>query len=198
MLITSILAIFLVAAQPTTGGIKGRVKTEDGKSLSGVTIIVYKHDKEVARGNTTAKGEFLISNLVPGVYDLSFQKTGRQHGTLKGVDVLPGKPRTLRDHLILPVDEGSLALVHGLIFSPEGHGIAGAVVELERLGSDGKVVRVDERISNELGEFGFRFDPDNAKYRLRVKAKNALSATKEIDIDGAGIYRIAITLSTNN
>ncbi|MGH9914433.1 MAG: carboxypeptidase regulatory-like domain-containing protein [Pyrinomonadaceae bacterium] len=193
-----ILAVFSVTAKPTTGGIKGKVKTEEGQSIAGVTVIASMEDREVAKVHTNAKGDFVISNLAPGFYKLSFQKPGRQNGTLQKVEVTAGTLRTLRDRLILPVDEGSLAFIRGLVFSAEGHSVAGARIELARLENEGKVVKIDERISNELGEFGFRFGPENAKYRLTVKANGAPVATKEMDINGPEIYRIAITLPSNN
>ncbi|MFL6253910.1 MAG: carboxypeptidase-like regulatory domain-containing protein, partial [Pyrinomonadaceae bacterium] len=72
--------------------------------------------------------------------------------------------------------------------------VGGAKVELARVEADGSIKRLDDRVSNATGSFAFRLPPDHARYRLTAKADGAEPATEELNIDGAAIYRIALSL----
>jgi Carboxypeptidase regulatory-like domain len=197
----SLLLLMILAAVSTAvgqdrtkGGIKGKVRDERAEVLSGVTVIAHQGEREVARATTNRKGEFVINGLEPGRYGLTFRKPGLSTGTLADVPVRAGKVGSLPDHLILKIDEGSIAFLRGSVFTPEGRSVRGARVDLARLEADGTTKKIDGRLTSESGEFVFRLTPDAAKYRLTVKADGAEPATKDVEIDGAAIYRVSVSL----
>ena len=112
---------------------------------------------------------------------------------LSDVEVKAGKVRELGDKLVLTVDEGSLAFLRGSVFDSIGHSVRGARIELLRVSADGRQ-RIDGRVSNESGQFVFRLTPDAATYRVRAKIDGAEPVTKDVEIDGAAVYRIALSL----
>ena len=193
LLVVVLLSVSASAAQDkSSGSIKGKVRVETG-TPSGVTVLVRRGQTEVARGETDKNGEFLISRLAPGVYGLTFRKPGLSIGTIEDVEVKAGKTRSLGDHLILTVDEGSLAFVAGSVFSADGRSVSGAKVELARVLADGTEKKIDSRITTETGSFKFRLAPEQAKYRVSVKAGND-PVSKDVDVDGAAVYRVALNL----
>jgi len=182
-----------VAQDKTLGAIKGKVRVETG-TPAGVTVVVRHGEKEVARGTTEKNGEFLISRLTPGVYGLTFRKPGLSIGTIEDVEVKAGKTRSLGDRLILTIDEGSIAFLSGSVFNATGRSVPNAKVELSRILEDGTTKKIDGRITTETGSFKFRLSPEPGKYRVSVKAEGAQPVTKDVDIDGAAIYRVALNL----
>ena len=176
------------------GAIKGKVRVETG-TANGVTVIVRRGQTEVSQTTTEKNGEFLVSRLAPGVYGLTFRKPGLSIGTIEDVEVKAGKTRSLGDRLILTVDEGSLAFVAGSVFSADGRSVPNAKVELARILDDGSVKKIDGRITTETGSFKFRLSPEQAKYRVSVKTSGDDPAiTKDVEVDGAAIYRVALSL----
>ena len=194
-----VLAILLVATgvataqDKTLGGIKGKVRVETG-TPGGVTVIVRRGDKEVSRGTTEKNGDFLIGRLAPGVYGLTFRKPGLSIGTIEDVEVKAGKTRSLGDRLILTIDEGSIAFLSGSVFSATGRSVPNAKVELARIQDDGSTKKIDGRVTTETGSFKFRLSPEPGKYRVSVKTDGAEPVTKDVEIDGAAIYRVALNL----
>lgn len=188
------MAATAAAQDRTKGGVKGKVRDEHAEVLSDVTVIAHQGEREVARVTTNRKGEFVIAGLEPGRYGLTFHKPGLSTGALADVPVRAGKVGSLPDHLILKVDEGAIAFLRGSVFTPGGRSVRGARVELARLEADGALKKIDGRLTSESGEFVFRLTPDAAKYRLTVKADGAEPATKDVEIDGAAIYRVALSL----
>ena len=180
--------------QPTTGAIAGRVKVGAGATPGGVNIVVRRGDEEVARRETNAKGEFEIQGLAPGTYGLTLRKAGLEVGKMEDVLVRAGKTVSLKDKLYLPIDEGAIAHIRGSVFDANGRSVNGAQVELARVEADGSVKRLDRRVSNATGSFAFRLTPEHARYRLTAKADGAEPATEEVNIDGAAIYRVALSL----
>jgi hypothetical protein len=194
-----VLTILLVATgiataqDKTLGGIKGKVRVETG-TPGGVTVIVRRGDKEVSRGTTEKNGDFLIGRLAPGVYGLTFRKPGLSIGTIEDVEVKAGKTRSLGDRLILTIDEGSIAFLSGSVFSATGRSVPNAKVELARIQDDGSTKKIDGRVTTETGSFKFRLSPEPGKYRVSVKTDGAEPVTKDVEIDGAAIYRVALNL----
>lgn len=186
-------AVVSVAQDKSTGAIKGKVRVETG-TPSGVTVLVRRGDKEVARAETQKNGEFLVSRLEPGKYGLTFRKAGLSIGTMEDVEVKAGKTRSLGDRLILTIDEGSIAFIGGSVFTADGRSVANAKVELARIMEDGTVKKVDGRITTETGSFKFRLSPEPAKYRVSVKTSGAEPISKDVEIDGAAVYRVALSL----
>ena len=175
-----------------TGGIKGRVRVESG-SPAGVSVIVRQGDRELTRARTDRNGDFTLPGLAPGIYGLTFRKPGLSVGTIEGVEVKAGKTRSLT-RLILSIDEGSIAFIRGSVFNETGLSLPNARVELARILDDGTVKKIDGRITNETGSFSFRLAPDAAKYRVTAKADGRQPASKDVEVDSAAVYRIAISL----
>ncbi|HEY0003425.1 MAG TPA: carboxypeptidase-like regulatory domain-containing protein [Pyrinomonadaceae bacterium] len=197
----SFLIVLLLAAtcafgqeRATTGGVKGKVRGADGSAASGVAVIARRGEQEVAHATTGNKGEFVLSGLEPGVYGLTFRKPGLRVGTLEGVEVRAGKVRELSDRLVLQVDEGSLAFIRGSVFTASGRSAPGVRVEIARLQPDGTVKKIDGRVTSETGSFVFRLLPETATYRVSVKMDGAGPLSKDVQVDGAAVYRIALSL----
>ncbi len=177
-----------------TGTIKGKVRVENGTGAAGVAVIARLGEREVTRVETNRRGDFTITGLAPGTYGLTFRRTGLSVGSIENIEVRAGKTRSLNDRLVLSTDAGSIAFVRGSVFDPNGRSVRGARIELARVAADGTTKKVNESVTGESGEFAFRLAPDKAKYRVTVKAAGAESAAKEIEIDGAAIYRVALSL----
>ena len=194
-----VLAITLVAAgiaagqDKSLGAIKGKVRVETG-TPGGVTVVVRRGEAEVTRSTTNKNGEFLVSRLTPGIYGLTFRKTGLSIGTIEDVEVKAGKTRSLGDRLILTIDEGSIAFLSGSVFNAVGKSVPNAKVELAKIMEDGTTKKIDGRITTETGSFKFRLSPEPGKYRVSVKTDGSEPVSKDVEIDGAAVYRVALSL----
>lgn len=194
-----VLVVVLVAAgvsvaqDKSLGAIKGKVRVETGTPAE-VTVVVRRGEKEVTRSTTDKNGEFLVSRLTPGVYGLTFRKPGLSIGSIEDVEVKAGKTRSLGDRLILTIDEGSIAFLSGSVFNAAGKSVPNAKVELAKIQEDGTTKKIDGRITTETGSFKFRLSPEPGKYRVSVKTDGAEPITKDVEIDGAAVYRVALNL----
>jgi len=186
-------AVAAMAQDKTLGAIKGKVRVESG-TPAGVTVVVRRGESEVGRSTTNKDGEFLVSKLTPGIYGLTFRKPGLSIGTIEDVEVKAGKTRSLGDRLVLTIDEGSIAFLSGSVFSADGRSVPNTKVELARILEDGSTKKIDGRITTETGSFKFRLSPEPGKYRVSVKPDGTEPITKDVDIDGAAVYRIALNL----
>lgn len=193
LLLVIVAASAALAQDRSTGGLKGKVKVASG-SASDISVVARQGEREVARATTDSKGAFIINGLTPGTYSLVFSKAGFSTGTLSNIEVRAGKTRGLSDKLVLTIDEGTLAFLRGSVFDPVGRSVPGARIELARIEADGTAKKIDGRLTNESGQFVFRLTPDAAKYRVTVKMDGAEPASKDIEIDGAAVYRIALSL----
>jgi hypothetical protein len=174
------------------GGIKGKVRVEVG-SPGGVTVVVRKGEREINHVTTDKNGEFVINGLPPGVYGLTFRKPGLSIGTIENIEVKAGKIRTLGDRLVLTIDEGSIAFIRGSVFNGDGRSVPNAEVELARVNDDGSAKKIDGRLTTETGSFVFRLSPEPAKYRLTLKSKTSEPVSKDVEVDGAAVYRVALS-----
>ena len=189
-----LLAGNVVAQDRSTGGLKGKVKVETG-TPAGVAVVVRQGEREVARGLTDKKGEFLVSRLSPGRYGVTLRKSGLSVGTLENIEVQAGKTRSIGDNLVLAIDEGSIAFIRGSIFSEDGHSVPNVRIELGKIQDDGTVKKIDGRVSNEIGAFVFRLTPDPGKYRVTAKPSGgAEPVSKDVEVDGPAVYRIALSI----
>lgn len=188
----STTAIAVGQQDKTTGAIKGKVRVETG-TPGGVTVVVRRGDKEVTRSTTEKNGDFVVSRLTPGIYGLTFRKPGLSIGSIEDVEVKAGKTRSLGDRLILTIDEGSIAFLSGSVFTADGRSVPNAKVELSRIQEDGSTKKIDGRVTTETGSFKFRLSPEPGKYRVSVKAEGE-PITKDVEIDGAAVYRVALSL----
>ena len=196
-----VLAIVLIVAgiavgqdkDKSLGTIKGKVRVETG-TPGGVTVVVRRGETEVTRATTDKDGDFVVSRLTPGRYGLTFRKPGLSIGSMEDIEVKAGKTRSLGDRLILTIDEGSIAFVSGSVFNADGRSVPNSKVELSRILDDGSVKKIDGRITTETGSFKFRLSPEPGKYRVTVKRDGAEPVSKDVEVDGAAVYRIALSL----
>jgi hypothetical protein len=191
--ITLAFAGVALGQDKSLGAIKGKVRVETG-TPAGVTVVVRRGDTEVTRSTTDKNGDFVVSKLTPGKYGVTFRKPGLSIGSLEDIEVKAGKTRSLGDRLVLTIDEGSIAFLSGSVFNSAGRSVANAKVELSRILEDGSTKKIDSRITTETGSFKFRLSPDAGKYRVTVKPDGAEPVTKDVDIDGAAVYRVALNL----
>jgi hypothetical protein len=180
------------AQDRSSGAIKGKVRVETG-TPAGVTVIVRQGEREVARGTTDKKGEFLVGHLAPGRYGATFRKPGLSVGTIEDIEVKAGKARSL-DRIVLGIDEGSIAFIRGSVFNQYDRSAPNVRIELARIEADGSTTKIDGRVTNEIGAFVFRLTPDLAKYRITAKPSSGDPVSKDIEIDGAAVYRVALSL----
>jgi hypothetical protein len=195
VLVGLLLAGNALAQDRTTGSLKGRVKVETG-TPAGVAIVVRQGEREVARGVTDKKGDFLVSRLLPGRYGVTLRKSGLSVGTKEDVEVKAGKTLSLGDNLFLAIDEGSIAFIKGSVFTEDGHSMPNVRVELAKIEDDGSLKKIDGRITNEIGAFVFRLEPEVAKYRLTAKPNGAEPASIDVEVDGPAVYRKAISIKS--
>lgn len=181
--------------EPTTGGIAGRIRVDSGATPGNISVTVQQGDTEVSKTTTDARGNFEVQGLAPGSYGLTLRKAGLQVGRMENVEVRAGKTVSLKNHLFLPVDEGSIAHLRGSVFTAEGRGVGGARIELARIEEDGSLKKIDDRVANGYGMFAFRLPPARARYRVTAKADGMQVGTQDVEVDGAAIFRVAVTLT---
>ncbi len=193
-----VLVLFLSAAaafaqKGSSGGIKGKVRVETG-TPAGVAVVVRQGEREIARGLTDKNGQFTVSQLTPGLYGVTLRKPGLSIGTIENVEVKAGKTRSLGDNLVLAIDEGSISFIRGSVFDEAGRSVPNVKIELAKILDDGSVKKIDGRVSNEIGAFVFRLTPDTAKYRVTAKPNGGEAVSKDVEVDGAAVYRIALSV----
>jgi len=188
-----LLAVSAFAQDRSTGGIKGKVRVETGKP-GGVSVIVRQGEREVARGVTDKNGEFVVSRLAPGRYGVTLRKPGLSIGSLEDVEVKAGKTRSLGSRLVLSIDEGSIAFIRGSVFNQNDRSVPNVRIELAKIEGDGTARKIDGRVTNEIGSFVFRLSPEVARYRVTAKPNGGEPVSKDIEIDGAAIYRVALSI----
>ncbi len=179
------------------GGIKGKVRVDNSTTPEGVAVSVRQGEREVAHVETDRNGRFEIAGVAPGRYALVFRKTGLRTAEIKDYEVSAGRMRSLGDRVVMPIDEGALALLKGSVFNAAGHSLGGAEVQLARIMPDGTAQKIDGRVTNDLGEFSFRLLPTAARYRLTAKFGNLSPTVKEIDIEGPSVYRVGLSMGDN-
>ncbi len=190
-----LLTVLSVAAfAQETGGVKGKVRNVKGDGIGGATITARLDGKDVRTVKTDAKGTFEITGLQTGTYNFVFEKSGYGAGIKYNVEIKKKGTVNLGDNLVLMVDQGTLVLINGSIYNQNGRSITGAKIEIERISSDGSTKKVGSGYTNVSGEFTFRQPEGTAKFRVTASLKG-VSGSKEIEVDSAGVYRLAITLN---
>ncbi len=178
-----------------SGGVKGKVKNENEKGLSGVEVVTKMDGKTVKTTSTDSKGEFFVSGLADGSYVLAFDKDGYSAGSFR-VEIKKGKVRDLSDkNFILTVDRGTMVNIQGTVFDQDGFSLPGAKVEIARLTGGNVWEKIKAIYSSQDGEFLFRFpsgQPTN--YRVTVTYKDIEPQVKEKNTDFAGIYRLSFIM----
>ena len=98
-----ILMICLVVpalAQVTTADITGRVVDQNGGALPGATITATNTASGQSRSTQSNEdGDFTLSELVPGVYDITVEAQGFSRASARAVEVNVGTRRTVNIEL---------------------------------------------------------------------------------------------------
>lgn len=190
IIVVSLVSVSLSSAQ--SGGAKGKVRNTKGDSLAGVEVTARLDGKDIKSVKTDSKGFFQMTGLTPGTYNFLFEKNGFASGVKYGVQI-KNDVKDLGDRLILAVDSGSLVLINGSVFDQDGRSVTGAKVELVKI-SGGEERKLSTQFTNISGEFTFRQPDGTATYRLTATLKG-VTASKEITVEGAARYRLALTLN---
>ena len=175
------------------GGVKGKVRSRTGAAIPNTIVTARQDGKDIKSTKSNSKGEFVLIGLSSGVYSLVFDADGFQSGLYQGLEIKNGDTRNLGDRLILMPDQGMQVIINGSVFYKEGTSLGGAKVEIERINPDGTTKKLTTIYTNVSGEFTFRQPQGSAKFRITAKYKGA-EGTKEVEVDTAAIYRLAITL----
>jgi len=186
------LVAFTATALAQSGGVKGKVKSNRGSGIPNATVTARRSGKDIKTVRADSKGSFQLTGLESGVYSLVFDADGFQSGLLQGVEV-KGGVRDLGDRLILFPDQGTQVIINGSVFYKEGVSLGGAKIEIERQNADGSWKKVTTMYTTIQGEFTFRQPEAAAKFRITAKY-NGAEGSKEVEVNTAAIYRLAITL----
>ncbi|MBS1793444.1 MAG: carboxypeptidase regulatory-like domain-containing protein [Acidobacteria bacterium] len=190
----SIISLFAVAASAQeTGGAKGKVRSMKGDALAGATVTARLDGKDIKSVKTDAKGVFELGGLAPGVYNFVFDKNGYDLGVKYNVEIKKKSVVDLGDNLRLAPDKGSLVIINGSVFNQDGRSVTGAEIKVEKLLADGSTKKVGSGYTSSSGEFTMRQPEAAATFRVTASLRG-VSASKEIKVDSAGIYRVALTL----
>jgi hypothetical protein len=192
LLLTGYCSLLTADAQ-STGGVKGKVRNMRGDNIVGATVTARQNAKDVRTAKSGSKGEFVLDGLEAGNYNIVFDAKGYSSGIKYGVEVKKNKTVDLGDRLILQVDRGTQVIVQGSVFFKDGTSVTAAKVEIEKVSSDGSTRKLGTVWTNIYGEFVFRQPEGAAKFRMTVKYRDA-TASKELDVESAAIYRLAISL----
>src|SRR3990172_10643914 len=86
-----------VSAQVTTGTIKGTVTDESGGVVAGASVVAKNEATGVTTDEfkTTGEGLYVITNLIPGKYEVSVTSTGFSKTTTTSIDVRLGQDTTI-------------------------------------------------------------------------------------------------------
>ncbi len=134
-----------------------------------------------------------MEGVKSGKYNVVFSKSGFSSGLMYNIEITDQKVRDLGDRLILTVDQGTQVILNGSVYNQAGFAIYGAKIKVERVLSDGSTKKVETGYTSRSGEFTFRFPDENAKFRITASAKG-VEASKEVEVEGAAIYRLALNL----
>lgn len=186
-----------VTAAAQTGGLKGKIRANSGAGIANAWVTVTQGGKDIKAASSLSDGTFRLEGIAPGVYGLRVEAKGYAAGSLMGVEVKKGKVRDLGERLFLRTDEGAQVIIRGSVFFKEGTSITRAKVELEKVNADGSVKRVGTTETSVSGEFTFRQPDDAAKYRITAKY-NGSAGSKDITVENAALYRVAITLDLSS
>lgn len=189
LLLALLLACFCTAQ---SGGLKGKVRTNAGDGIANASVTAAREGRDIKSAKSVADGSFEIKGLDPGFYTIRVEASGYSTGTRPGIEV-KNKMRDLGDRLFLRVDQGTQVILRGSVFFKEGTSVTRAKVELEKVNADGSFKRIGSAETDVSGEFIFRQPDGAARYRITAKY-NGVTGAKEISVENAAVYRLAITL----
>ena len=184
------------------GGVKGKVCTSQNEAIAQVSVTARKDRKDIKTTSTDKNGAFELTGLESGSYNIVFDKNGYNSGILYNVEIKKNKTRDLGSRVLLP-DQGTMVIIRGIVFDQNGRSVRGANIEIEKKQSDGSFRRVKTTTSSygveplATGEFVFRFPEGAADFRVTASSKGA-TASKEISVTNAAVYRLALTLKVSS
>ena len=187
-----VLSSLIAAAQPS-GGVKGKVRSMAGQGIAGATVTARQNSQDIRSVKSNNKGEFQLGGLQAGSYNIVFDARGYSSGIKYDVEVKPDKIVDLGDRLIMQVDQGTLVIVRGSVFFKDGTTVTAAKVLIEKVNEDGSTQKIGTVNTNIFGEFSFRRPEGKATYRMTASYRDS-KASKDIEVDSAAIYRLAISL----
>ncbi len=201
-----ILTLSTAAFAQEGGGLKGKVRTVKGEGIASAVVTARQNGEDVKSATADSDGNFVLNNLKAGTYNLVFAKSGYSSGVMYNVEVKKKGTNNLGDRLILNVDQGTQVIIRGSVFAPDGRSVGGAEIKIEKVLSDGSTRKIKSTYSSlgsdpgiqggenpARGDFVFRLPEGKAKYRITATVKE-LSASKEVEVDSAMVYRLAINL----
>jgi hypothetical protein len=195
-LLLTVCCSLLTAHAQTTGGVKGKVRNSRGDRIAGATITAQQNSKDLKSVTANNKGEFVLDGLDAGVYNFVIDAKGYAAAVRYNFEIQKGKIRNLGDNLMLFVDRGTLVIIQGSVFFKDGTSVAGAEVRIDRVEADGSVKNITTVYTNISGDFTIRRPESKAKYRFTAKYKDT-TATKDLEVETAAIYRTAVSLPIN-
>jgi hypothetical protein len=175
------------------GGVKGKVRAMNGGPIANATITARQNGEDVRSTHSDGKGNFQLVGLTPGTYNFVFDAPGYAAGLKSNIAVRNGKTTDLGDNLRLMIDRGTLVIVQGAVFFKGGTSVPGAKIDVEQINADGTTQKLGNIFTNYQGEFSFKKGPGAAKLRFTAKYHDT-TASKELDVENAEIYRVAISL----
>ena len=164
-----------------------------GQGIAGATVTARQNSQDIRSVKSNNKGEFQLGGLQAGSYNIVFDARGYSSGIKYDVEVKPDKIVDLGDRLIMQVDQGTLVIVRGSVFFKDGTTVTAAKVLIEKVNEDGSTQKIGTVNTNIFGEFSFRRPEGKATYRMTASYRDS-KASKDIEVDSAAIYRLAISL----
>lgn len=196
LLLISAFCFVPSALGQSVGSIKGQVRNMSGDNISGATITARREAKDVKSAKSDGNGEFVLDGLASGTYNIVFDAKGYSSGIKYSVEVKANQTFDLGSRLILQTDQGTQVIVKGSVFYKDGTSVPAVEVKVEKINSDGSARKLGTITTNISGDFVFRQPEGAAKFRMTVKHKGKTSS-KELEVDSAAIYRLAISLEIN-
>ncbi len=193
LFLISVFCLLSSVSAQSTGSAKGKIRNVKGETIAGVSVTARRDSRDVRTVTSDKKGEFTIDGLEIGVYNFVFDARGYASATSPKIEVRRNKTTDLGDRLILQIDRGTLIIIQGSVFFKDGRSVTGAKVEVEKINSDGTTRSFPAIYTNIYGEFNFRQPEGAAKFRFTAKYKDK-TASKDIEVEAAAVYRLAISL----
>jgi hypothetical protein len=188
------IAVFCIASFSQTSGVKGKIKSAKGKSLSEVIVTAYLNGNDVKKTSTNQKGEFLIDGLADGIYSFTFEKEGFTNAGLKRMQILPGQIRDLGSDLVLKVADSTLfVIIRASVLDQDGRIIRGAKVEISKVTAGG-LQKQKTLYTDDAGEVVTRFPEQTTTFRLTAIFPKSEPVSEDLTTEGTGLYHKIIKI----
>lgn len=92
---TLLLLLFGFLAARAQTSLEGKVQDENKESLIGATVVLFKSGVQKSGTTTDLDGNYTLTNLDPGTYDVEFSYVGYQTQRIQNVVVFAGKANRL-------------------------------------------------------------------------------------------------------